>query len=155
VARCWPTARKKIPHPGVTIYRAWRTQVQHDTFDDELGSHNRLPDSVVTRTGGDNQDSSGDLFSIDALFLRAVVGPSAVFPTSRDYFRNVVTNTNPGRNAVLVGALRTVITALTTQYGTTDPTQWLTPKITVEFDETSASSILYGPTIIEREDRAR
>src|SRR5262245_60357187 len=66
---------------------------------------------------------SGDLFSIDALFLRAVVGPSAVFPTSRDYFRNVVTNTNPGRNAVLVGALRTVITALTTQYGTTDPTQ--------------------------------
>src|SRR5262249_32183584 len=142
-------------------YRAWRTQVQHDTFDDELGSHNRLPDSVVTRTGGDNQDSSGDLFSIDALFLRAVVGPSAVFPTSRDYFRNVVTNTNPGRNAVLVGALRTVITALTTQYGTTDPTQWLTPKITVEVDETSASSILYGPTIIsagpghdERGDRA-
>jgi penicillin amidase len=143
----------KIPYPGVTIYRAWRTQVQHDTFDDELGSHNRLPDYVVTRTGGDNEDSSGDLFSIDALFLRALAGPSGVFPTSRDYFRNVVTDTNPGRNAVIVGALRTVITALTTQYGTTDPTQWLTPKITVEFDETSASSFFYGPTIIEREDR--
>jgi penicillin G amidase len=143
----------KIPYPGVTIYRAWRTQVQHDTFDDELGSHNRLPDYVVTRTGGDNQDSSGDLFSVDALFLRALVGPSAVFPTSRDYFRNVVTNTNPGRNAVLVGALRTVITALTTQFGTTDPTQWLTPKITVQFDQTSAAEFLYGETIIEREDR--
>jgi hypothetical protein len=76
-----------------------------------------------------------------------------VFPTSRDYFRNVVTDTNPGRNAVLVDALRTVIMALTTQYGTTDPTQWLTPKITVQFDQTSAAQFLFGQTIIEREDR--
>jgi penicillin amidase len=142
-----------IPHPGVTIYRAWRTQVQHDTFDDELGSHNRLPDYVVTRTGGDNQDSSGDLFSNDALFLRVLAGPAAIFPTSRDYFRDVTTNTNPGRDATLVGSLRTVIAALTTQYGTANPTQWLTPKITVQFDQTSAAQFLFGQTIIEREDR--
>src|SRR5262245_1206475 len=142
-----------IPHPGVTIYRAWRTQVQHDTFDDELGSHNRLPDYVVTRTGGDNQDSSGDLFSNDALFLRVLNGPAATFPTSRDYFRDVATNTNPGRDATLVGSLRTVIAALTTQYGTANPTQWLTPKITVQFDQTSAAQFLFGQTIIEREDR--
>jgi hypothetical protein len=64
-----------------------------------------------------------------------------------------VTDTNPGRNAVLVDALRTVIMALTTQYGTTDPTQWLTPKITVQFDQTSAAQFLFGQTIIEREDR--
>src|SRR5262249_49803792 len=63
------------------------------------------------------------------------------------------TNTNPGRDATLVGSLRTAIATLTAQYGTANPTQWLTPKITVEFDETSASSIFYGPTIIEREDR--
>src|SRR5262249_27902821 len=69
-----------IPYPGVTIYRAWRTQVQHDTFDDELGSHNRLPDYVVTRTGGNNQDSSGDLFSIDAPFLRPPDGPGGAVP---------------------------------------------------------------------------
>jgi penicillin G amidase len=143
-----------IPFPGVTIYRAWRTQVQRDTFDDELGTaHNRLPDYVVTRTGGDNEDSSGDLISIDALFRRVLDGPAAAFPTSRDYFRDVATNTNPGRDATLVGSLRTVIAALTAKYGTANPTQWLTAKITVEFDETSASSFFYGPTIIEREDR--
>src|SRR5262249_36873822 len=61
--------------------------------------------------------------------------------------------TNPGRDATLVGSLRTAIATLTTQQGTADPTQWLTNKITVQFDETSASPFLYGPTIIEREDR--
>src|SRR5262249_16336424 len=142
-----------IPYPGVTIYRAWRTQVQHDTFDDELGSHTRLPDYVVTRTGGNNEDSSGDLFSNDALFLRVLNGPAAAFPTSRDYFRNVVTDTNPGRDATLVGSLRTVLAALTTKFGTANPTQWLTPKITVQFDQTSAAQFLFGQTIIEREDR--
>src|SRR5262245_63838708 len=98
VARCWPTARRKIPHPGVSIYRAWRTQVQHDTFDDELGSHTRLPDFEEERVS-DNADTSGDLFSIDALFLRALAYPAATFPTSRDYFRDVVNATNPGRDA--------------------------------------------------------
>jgi penicillin amidase len=141
-----------IPYPGVTIYRAWRTQAQHDTFDDELGSFNRLPDYAVTRVS-DNADASGDLFSVDALFLRALGGPSLTFPTHRDYFRNVLTNTNPGPQATLVGALRTALVTLTTQYGTADPTQWLTPEITVEFDETSASFLLYGSTVIEREDR--
>jgi penicillin amidase len=143
----------KIPYPGATIYRAWRTQVQHDTFDDELDGNNRLPDYTVMRTGGDNQDSSGDLFSIDALFVRALEYPAAAFPTSRDYFRDVVHATNPGRDATLVGSLRTAITTLTTQFGTTDPTQWLTQKITVQFDTTSAAPFLYGQTIIEREDR--
>jgi hypothetical protein len=153
-----------IPYPGVTIYRAWRTQVQCDTFDDELGEdrteckpelgegRNRLPDYEITRVS-DNADAGGDLFTLDALFLRALGGPSITFPTHRDYFRNVVTNTNPGQQATLIGALRTALVTLTTQYGTADPTQWLTPKITVEFDETSAAGILYGPTIIEREDR--
>lgn len=140
------------PYPGVTIYRAWRTQAQRDTFDDELGSRNRLPDYVISRVSS-NADSGGDLFSVDAIFLRALEYPSAAFPTSRDYFQNVVSATNPGRDATLVDALRAAITTLTTQYGTTDPTQWLTPKITVEFDETSASFLLFGPTIIEREDR--
>jgi penicillin G amidase len=142
----------KIPYPGVTIYRAWRTQVQHDTFDDELGAHNRLPDYGITRVS-DNADAGGNLFSVDALFLRALAGPSAPFPTRRDYFRDVLSNTNPGPQATLIGALRTAIVTLTTQYGTADPMQWLTPKITVEFDEISASSFLYGDTVIEREDR--
>jgi len=142
----------KIPYPGVTIYREWRTQVQHDTFDDELGSQNRLPDYAVTRVS-DNADSSGDLQSIDALFLRALEYPTAAFPTSRDYFQNVVTATNPGRDATLVESLRTAIATLTTHFGTTDPTQWLTSKITVEFDATSAAPFFYGDTIIEREDR--
>jgi penicillin amidase len=141
-----------IPYPGVTIYRTWRTQVQHDTFDDELGSHTRLP-FYANPMVGDSQDSAGDLSSVDALFLRALAGSSAAFPTRHDYFRDVSAATNPGAQATLIGALRTAIVTLTTQYGTADPTQWLTPKIVVEFTETSASSKLYGPTVIERENR--
>jgi len=64
-----------------------------------------------------------------------------------------VTATNPGRDATLVESLRTAIATLTTHFGTTDPTQWLTSKITVEFDATSAAPFFYGDTIIEREDR--
>src|SRR5206468_8562145 len=51
-------------------------------------------------------------------------------------------------------SLRTAINTLTTRFGTTDMTQWLTPKITVKFDAAaSAAEIFYGPTTIEREDR--
>src|SRR5262249_45417222 len=105
----------------------WRKQVQIDTFQDELGvSNNRLPDYTVTRTGGNNEDSSGDLFSIDALFVRALEYPAAAFPTSRDYFRDVVHGTTPGRDATLVGPRRPAIATLNAQQGTADPTQWLT-----------------------------
>ncbi|HLK10203.1 MAG TPA: penicillin acylase family protein [Candidatus Binatia bacterium] len=143
----------KIPYPGVTIYRAWRQQVQADTFGDELGSHVRTMNYFQTSTG-DNEDDSGSLFSPDALFLRALAGPSAAFPLSRDYFENVTTSTNPGRDATLIGSLRTAIAALGTQFGTADQSQWLTPKITVTFDASaSAAAIFYGPTTIEREDR--
>lgn len=142
-----------IPYPGLTIYREWRQQVQSDTFGDELGSHTKHMDYFATSTG-DNQDDSGSLFSPDALFLRALAGPAAAFPASRDYFANVISATNPGRDAVLVDALRIAITTLTTPFGTTDMTQWLTPKITVTFDAAaSAAAIFYGPTTIEREDR--
>jgi penicillin amidase len=141
-----------IPNPGVTIYRAWRVALQSALFGDELGVHNRGLDYTVTRVN-DNADSSGDLSSPDAVLLRALDWPTAAFPTSRDYFMNVNTMTNPGRDATLVESLRTAITTLTVQYGTSDPSQWITPKITVQFDTTSAAPFLYGQTIIEREDR--
>ena len=142
-----------IPYPGLTIYRAWRQQVQSDTFGDELGSHVRTMDYFQTSVGN-TEDDSGSLFSPDALFLRALAGPSAAFPLSRDYFEDVTTSTNPGRDATLVGSLRTAIMTLTTHFGTTDMNQWLTPKITVQFDASaSASDIFFGPTVMEREDR--
>ncbi len=142
-----------IPHPGVTIYREWRQQVQTDTFGDELGTHLRHMIYFQTSTGN-NQDDSGELFSPDALFLRALAWPSATFPTSRDYFMDVSTATNPGRDATLIASLRTAIATLTSRYGTTDQSQWLTPKITVKFDASaSAGEIFFGPTTIEREDR--
>lgn len=104
-----------IPAPGVPIYRAWRQQVQADTFGDELGTDNRSMKYFATSVG-DNQDDSGELNSPDALFLRALSGgPAAPFPTSRDYFDNVNTAASPGRDATLVGALRTAVANLTTQ----------------------------------------
>ena len=142
-----------IPYPGATIYRAWRRQVQTDTFGDELGTHLRQMLYFQTSTGN-VEDDSGGLFSPDALFLRALAGPSAAFPTSRDYFEDVSTSTNPGRDATLIASLRTAIGTLTSQYGTADQSQWLTPKITVKFDASaSAYEIFFGATTMEREDR--
>jgi len=132
----------------MTIYRAWRQQVQSDTFVDELGAHKRSMLYFQTSTGGGNQDDSGELFSPDALFLRALDGASAKFPTSRDYFENVTAGTNPGRDATLVGSLRSAIASLTAQYGTSNMNQWLTPKITVQFMAESAASVT-----MERENR--
>src|SRR5206468_8103884 len=134
------------PYQGVTIYREWRQQAQTDTFGDELDTHLRHMSYFQTSTGN-NQDDSAELFSPDALFLRALVGPSAPFPTSRDYFQDVSTATNPGRDATLVASLRTAINTLTTRFGTTDQSQWLTPKITVKFDASaSGAEIFFGPT---------
>src|SRR5262249_55268263 len=115
----------KIPYPGNSIYRAWRTQVQHDVFDDELGSHDPLPAWAITRKS-DTSDAGGDFATVDALLIRAMQGPASPFPTSRDYFANVDTATNPGRDATLVDSLRTALVTLATQFGTTDVTQWLT-----------------------------
>jgi len=137
-----------IPYPGVTIYRAWRQQVQTDTFGDELGSHNRSMDYFLV-SAGDQEDDSGGLFSPDALFLRALAGgPTAPSPTSRDYFQNVTTMTNPGRDATLVGSLRTAITTLTAQYGSGEMPKWLTPELIVNFSSESAAS-----ASMQREDR--
>lgn len=147
-------ASGNIPYPGVTIYRAWRTQVQLDTFGDELGTHVRTMRYFQTSNGSNGQDDSGLLQSPDALFLRALQGgPTAPVPTSRDYFRNVTANTNPGRDATLVNALRTALATLQTQFGTADMTQWLTPKIVLIYSATSAADILYGQTKQERQDR--
>ena len=137
-----------IPYPGVTVYRAWRQQVQSDTFGDELGSHNRSMNYFLV-SHGDQEDDSGGFASPDALFLRALAGgTTAPFPTSRDYFKNVTNGTNPGRDVTLVGSLRTAIATLTTQYGTSDMTKWFTPKITVDFSAESAAS-----ASMERENR--
>lgn len=137
-----------IPYPGVTIYRAWRQQVQVDTFADELGSHNRSMHYFLV-SSGDQEDDSGGFASPDALLLRALAGgPTAPFPTSRDYFQNVTNSTSPGRDATLVGSLRTAIATLTTQYGTSDMTKWFTPKIIVNFSAESAAS-----ASMERENR--
>lgn len=142
----------KVPYAGLTIHRAWRTRVQTDTFGDELGTHVRPVVFFQTNTER-NADDSGSSENKDALFLRALQYPSATFPTSRDYFLDVIAATNPGRDATLVESLRAALMELAAQFGTTDMTQWLTPKITTRFSATSAADILYGPTVMEYENR--
>jgi penicillin amidase len=141
-----------IPYPGLTIYRAWRVRVQAETFADELGRHARTP-YYFQHAVQWNQDDSGSLFSPDALFVRALEGPGAAFPTSRDYFANVMTGTRPGRDATLVGALRTTLAALVERFASSDMTTWLTPRLTVQFLANSAAEVNYGPTIMERQNR--
>lgn len=142
----------KVPFPGLSIYRAWRSQLQIDAFEDELGSNNRHMFYPAEINGG-NTDDSGSFASKDTLLLRALQWPSAAVPASRDYFEDVNTNTNPGRDATLVESLRSAITTLTTQFGSADQSTWLTPKLLEKYSETSAAGILYGATRQERENR--
>jgi penicillin amidase len=145
-------ASGKIPYPGLTIYRSWRFRAQRAVFADELADHRRglyyFEHATLT-----NWDDSSLIFTPDALFVRALEGSAAALPPSRDYFADVTTGTNAGRDAVLVAALREALDALTADEGTFEMTAWLTPRIDVRFFDDAASDLYFGPTIVERANR--
>jgi hypothetical protein len=121
-------------------------------FADELGDHRRglyyFQQATLT-----NWDDSSLIFTPDALFLRALEGPAAALPPSRDYFVDLATGTSPGPAAVLVAALRAALDALTERYGTFEMTAWLLPRISVRFFDDAGSDLWFGPTVVERANR--
>ena len=141
-----------IPYPGLTIYREWRIRVQRATFADELGDHRRGL-FYFDRATLANWDDSALVFTPDSLFVRALEGPAAALPPSRDYFADVATGANPGRDAVLVAALRDTLAGLTARYGTVETTAWLTPRIDVRYFDDAGSDLYFGPTVVERANR--
>ncbi len=141
-----------IPYPGLTIYREWRWRVHRAVFGDELGDHRRGL-YYFTRATLTNWDDSSLIFTPDALLVRALEGPDAALPPSRDYFADVTTGMSPGRDAVLVAALREAIDALTADEGTFEMTAWLLPRITIRFFDDAGSDVYFGPTVVERANR--
>ena len=141
-----------IAHPGVTIYREWRIRVQRATFADELGDHRRGI-FYFDRATLSNWDDSGLVFTPDSLFVRALEGPAAALPPSRDYFADVLTGTSPGRDQVLVAALRDTLSTLTARFGTLEMAAWLTPRIEVRYFDDAGSDLYFGPTIVQRANR--
>jgi penicillin amidase len=141
-----------IPHPGLTIYREWRTRAQRATFADELGTHRRDL-FYFDRATLSNWDDSALVFTPDSLFVRAIEGPAAALPPSRDYFADVATGANPGRDQVLVAALRDTLDGLAMRYGTVQMTEWLWPRIEVRYFDDSGHDLYFGPTVVERADR--
>jgi penicillin amidase len=149
-----------VPAPGAAIYTAFRTAAQTAVFGDELGAALR-PMFYPATNIGDQEDDHGSFTSPDALFLRvlfsagAVPGapaPAGLLSVSRDYFEDVTTSTHQTRAQVLVAALQSALTALSTRFGTSDQTRWLLPGLLQTYRDLGLVSV-FGPVEQERENR--
>jgi penicillin amidase len=141
-----------LPHPGATIYRAFRTEAQRRIFGDELGTANR--EMFYPLLNEFNQeDDHGAFDTPDALFHRALVGAAAALPLSRDYFRNVATGDAPGRDGALVAALRSALAALAARFGSNDMAGWLEPALRESYMNLGAVNLFFGETIAARQNR--
>ena len=141
-----------LPHPGATLYREFRTEVQRLVFADELGGwlHEMY---YPLLNEGNQEDDHGSYGTPDALFYRALQGPSATVPLSRDYFHNVDTGVASSRDEVLVAALRGALATLGARFGTDDMARWLEPKLLTSYMNIGAVNVFFGETVTERENR--
>lgn len=141
-----------LPHPGATLYREFRTEVQRLVFADELGgwAHEMF---YPLLNEGNQEDDHGSYGTPDALFYRALQGPSATVPLSRDYFRNVDTGVASSRDEVLVAALRGAVGALSARFGADNMALWLEPKLRTSYMNIGAVNVFFGETVTERENR--
>jgi penicillin G amidase len=141
-----------LPHPGATLYRAFRTAAQRLVFADELGTAlHEMSYPLVNE--GNQEDDHGSYGTPDALFYRALLGSAAALPLSRNYFDDVTTGTPGMRDDVLVASLRAALASLATRFATDDMTAWLEPKLLETYMELGGVGMLFGPTTMERENR--
>jgi hypothetical protein len=141
-----------LPHPGATLYRAFRTHAQVQIFGDELGTANREMFYPLVNEGN-QEDDHGAFDTPDALFHRALQGAGAALPLSRDYFRNVATNETPGRDGALVAALRTALATVAARFGSEDMASWLEPALREQYMNLGAVNLFFGETISPRQNR--
>jgi penicillin amidase len=150
-----------IPAPGAAIYTAFRAAAQTAVFADDLGgAFNGMNYPAVNE--GDQEDDHGSFGSPDALFLRVLfsagpvpgaVPPPGLLPVSRDYFADAATGTPHGRSEVLVAALESALATLSARFGTDDQSRWQLPALLESYRDLGAIGLVFGPTIMERENR--
>ena len=150
-----------VPDPGAAIYTEFRTAAQRATFADELGTAFR-PMFYPQLNDGDQEDDHGSFGTPDALFLRVLLAAGAVRgaavprrlrAVSRNYFDDVATGAHAERADVLVAALRQAVATLTARFGSADPAAWQMPALRAQYMDLGAASLIFGPSVIERENR--
>ncbi|HYY05837.1 MAG TPA: penicillin acylase family protein, partial [Candidatus Limnocylindria bacterium] len=150
-----------IPDPGAAIYTEFRTRAQTATFADELAGALR-PMFYPATNEGDQEDDHGSFGSPDALFLRALLAagpvagaalPPGFLPPSRNYFDDVVSGTPHTRAELLRSALEDALAALAARFGATDQSRWQMPALLESYRDLGAIGPIFGPTIMERENR--
>ena len=156
-----PDRNGVIPDPGAAIYTEFRAAAQAAVFADELGSAYRGM-FYPALNEGNQEDDHGSFGSPDALFLRVLhaAGPVAgapappgLLPPSRSYFDDASSGTPHTRTEVLLAALDTALTTLAARFGTTDQSRWQMPALLESYMDLGAIGGVFGPTIMERENR--
>jgi penicillin G amidase len=156
-----PDRNGVIPDTGAAIYTEFRTAAQTAVFADELGSAFRGM-FYPALNEGNQEDDHGSFTSPDALFLRVLhsAGPVAgappppgLLPPSRSYFDDAMSGTPHTRTEVLLAALDSALATLATRFGTADQSQWKMPALQESYMDLGAIGGVYGPTIMERENR--
>ena len=148
-----PAGKNAYDFPGIALYRAWRTRLQHDLFDGVFGGANRSTDYPAV-IDGNNEDDHGSFLTPDGLLyhvlthapeLAGVAAPTAI-AASASYCSN---GSGPSCAEVLVTSLRETIDSLTNRFGSDDPSTWLEPVIVSTISPQGAA-----PTItVERMNR--
>ena len=140
-------------YPGVALYRAWRTELQHELFDAVLGAANR-PTDYPAVIDGSMEDDHGSYLTPDSLLYHVLthaselagVEPATAIAAQAGYCS---TPSTPTCAEVLVASLTHTIATLTQRFGSADPSTWLEPVIVSTVPAQGAA-----PTItIERMNR--
>jgi acyl-homoserine lactone acylase PvdQ len=147
-----PSART-YDYPGIAIYRAWRTELQHELFDPVLGTANRSTDYPLV-IAGDMEDDHGSFLTPDSLLYHVLthapdlagVRPPTAIAAQAGYCS---TGERPTCAQVLVSSLGQTIANLMRRFGSEDQSTWLEPVIVSTVPAQGAA-----PTItIERMNR--
>jgi len=150
-----------IPSPGAAIYTEFRSAAQSAVFADDLGGVYRGM-FYPALDEGNQEDDHGSFGSPDALFLRVLfaagpvagaVPPPGLLPVSRDYFADAASGTPHSRGEVLRAALASALATLAARFGTDDQAQWRLPALLESYRDLGAIGLVFGPTIMERENR--
>jgi penicillin amidase len=108
-------------NPAVTVFDAWYASFVNSVF--------------VPKTGALNSPGSVDPVTVATMAARLYEGSGAALPLNDNYLGS--TTLTQATTQSLVSALD----QLTTQYGTADPTQWLTPDAMIHYSPLGAGSV--------------
>jgi acyl-homoserine lactone acylase PvdQ len=113
----WPNPAATYDDPGLTIFDAWYSGIFNRVFADDLPS---------------------GVSAWPSTLIHVFDGADSKLPLSYDYLNGT------DRNTVIVQVLKQALAYLTTKYGTSDMSMWLTPVRKVKFSQMGA---LPAPTM--------